>query len=43
MPATSAVPDEFGLLVARFATLTDPRHARGKVHHLQGVLALVVL
>jgi len=43
MPATSAVPDEFGLLVARFATLTDPRHARGKVHPLPGVLALVVL
>ena len=43
MPATSAVPEEFGLLVARFAALTDPRHARGKVHPLPGILALVVL
>lgn len=43
MPAPSAVPDEFALLADRFATLTDPRHARGKVHPLPGVLALVVL
>jgi hypothetical protein len=47
MPVSSAVPssiaDEFALLVDRFAQLTDPRHARGKVHPLPGVLALVVL
>lgn len=43
MPTSSSVPDEFALLVARFAALTDPRHARGKVHPLPGVLALVVL
>jgi len=43
MPATSTVPDEFALLRDRFATLTDPRSARGKVHPLPGVLALVVL
>lgn len=51
MPAASAVssvpassvPDEFALLVDRFAALTDPRHARGKVHPLPSVLALVVL
>jgi len=41
--AVSTVPEEFALLVARFAALTDPRHARGKVHPLPGVLALVVL
>jgi len=39
----SAVPEEFALLVDRFATLTDPRRARGKVHPLPGVLALVTL
>jgi len=41
--AASSVPEEFALLVARFAALTDPRHARGKVHPLPSVLALVVL
>lgn len=47
MPAishkSSTVPEEFALLVAAFATVTDPRFARGKVHPLPGVLALVVL
>jgi hypothetical protein len=43
MPASSAVPEEFALLVSAFAVLTDPRFARGKVHPLPGVLALVVL
>lgn len=43
MPAASTVPAEYALLVARFATLTDTRRARGKVHPLPGVLALVVL
>lgn len=43
MPALSTVPEEFALLVDRFADLTDTRHARGKVHPLPGVLALVVL
>jgi hypothetical protein len=43
MPAMSTVPEEFALLVDRFAVLTDTRRARGKVHPLPGVLALVVL
>jgi hypothetical protein len=45
MPATesSTVPAEFALLVAAFAAITDARFARGKVHPLPGVLALVVL
>ena len=47
MPAsstvTSQVPAEFALLVAAFAAITDTRFARGKVHPLPGVLALVVL
>ncbi len=47
MPASSSgsssVPEEFALLVAAFAAITDPRFARGKVHPLPGVLALVVL
>jgi hypothetical protein len=43
MPASSSVPEEFALLVASFAAITDPRFARGKVHPLPGVLALVVL
>src|SRR5215207_7922665 len=43
MPATSALPDEFGLLVAGFGTLTDPRHARSKVHPQPGLLVLGLL
>jgi DDE_Tnp_1-associated len=43
MPASSTVPEEFALLVSAFAAITDPRFARGKVHPLPGVLALVVL
>ena len=43
MPASSTVPEEFALLVAAFAAITDPRFARGKVHPLPSVLALVVL
>jgi hypothetical protein len=43
MPASSSVPDEFALLIAAFAAITDPGFARGKVHPLPGVLALVVL
>jgi DDE_Tnp_1-associated len=43
MPASSTVPEEFALLVSAFAAITDPRLARGKVHPLPGVLALVVL
>jgi hypothetical protein len=47
MPASSTVlsqvPAEFALLVAAFAAITDTRFARGKVHPLPGVLALVVL
>jgi hypothetical protein len=43
VPASSSVPEEFALLVASFAAVTDSRYARGKVHPLPGVLALVVL
>lgn len=43
MPGSSTVPEEFALLVASFGAITDPRFARGKVHPLPGVLALVVL
>ena len=43
MPVSSSVPEEFALLVASFAGITDPRFARGTVHPLPGVLALVVL
>jgi hypothetical protein len=46
MPASSpssTVPEEFAQLVAALAAITDPRLARGKVHPLPGVLALVVL
>jgi hypothetical protein len=42
MPA-AAVADEFALLVECLTPITDPRFARGKVHPLPGVLALVVL
>ena len=42
-PGSSTVPEEFALLVSSFAAITDPRFARGKVHPLPGVLALVVL
>jgi hypothetical protein len=40
---SSAVAEEFALLVASFAAVTDTRFARGRVHPLPGVLALVVL
>lgn len=43
MPAGSTVPEEFALLVSCLTAITDPRLARGKVHPLPGVLALVVL
>jgi hypothetical protein len=43
MPAAATVAEEFALLVAAFAAITDPRFARGKVHPLPGVLALVGL
>jgi hypothetical protein len=42
-PVSSTVPEEFARLVASFAAITDSRVARGKVHPLPGVLALVVL
>ena len=42
-PVSSAIPEEFAYLVASFAAITDSRLARGKVHSLPGVLALVVL
>lgn len=43
MTATSTVPEEFAPLVGALAAVTDPRFARGKVHPLPGVLALVLL
>jgi|SRR5215210_7160918 len=43
MPASATVPEEFALLVASLSAITDPRFARGKVHPLPGMLALVVL
>lgn len=47
MPAStisaSSVPEEFAVLMASFATITDSRFARGKVHPLPGVFALVLL
>ena len=43
MAASSSVPGEFALLVSALAAITDPRFARGKVHPLPGVLALVAL
>lgn len=43
MPASSTVAEEFALLLASFAAITDSRFARGKVHPLPGVLALGVL
>ena len=42
-PLSSTVPEEVALVVESFAAITDPRFARGKVHPLPGVLALVVL
>jgi hypothetical protein len=42
-PVSSGVPEEFAVLLASFAAITDVRFARGKVHPLPGVLALVVL
>lgn len=43
MPAASMVREEFTLLGASFAGVTDGRFARGKGHPLPGVLALVAL
>lgn len=43
MAASSMVPEEFALLVSSLTAITDPRFARGKVHPLPSVLALVVL
>lgn len=41
--APSSVTTEFPLLLRAFETLSDSRKARGKVHPLPGVLALVVV
>lgn len=35
--------EEFALLKKQLESITDPRHARGKVHPLAGVLCLTVL
>lgn len=43
METPSGVPDEFALLMAQFAVVTDQRKARGKIHPLVGVLGLTVL
>lgn len=39
----SSVADEFKLLRSCLETIPDPRHARGKVHPLVGILGLIVL
>ena len=43
MVGGSTIAEEMGLLRAKFATVTDPRHARGRVHPLAGLLTLTVL
>ena len=39
----STLPEEFGLLHSCFGSVSDPRHRRGRVHPLPGVLSLSVL
>lgn len=39
----ACLPEEFRLLQECLATVPDPRHARGRVHPLIGVLSLTVL
>ena len=39
----SSVADEFKLLRSCLETIPDPRHARGKVHPLVGIVGLIVL
>ena len=39
----SSLPEEFALLHSSFAAVSDPRHRRGRVHPLPGVLGLSVL
>ena len=39
----STLPEEFALLHRSFLSVTDPRHRRGRVHPLPGVLSLSVL
>ena len=43
MKHLSTLPDEFSLLRRELAKITDQRYSRGKVHPLDGVLALTVL
>lgn len=43
MKGTPSVPEAFALLQACLGGITDPRHARGEVHPLGGVLSLTVL
>ncbi len=40
---TTVLPEEFALLRCCLAGITDPRHRRGRVHPLEGVLSLSVL
>lgn len=40
---TTVVPEEFALLRSCLAAIADPRHRRGRVHPLEGVLSLSVL
>ena len=39
----ASLEEEFRLLVACLAAVPDPRHARGRVHPLLGILSLAVL
>lgn len=43
MEQESCLPDEFDVLRCHLAAIPDPRHARGKIHPLVGVLSLMVL
>ena len=43
MQYLSTLPDEFSLLRKELGKITDCRHSRGKIHSLDGVLALTVL
>ena len=40
---TSGIAEEFALLRTYLSAITDPRHRRGRVHPLEGVLSLSVL
>ena len=43
MERMSTLPEEFSLLRRQLVEITDQRYSRGRVHPLDGVLALTVL